>query len=49
MQAQPPRMHNPALLPVANDILLHALEKKPENRFASIAAFAQIFRSYFGQ
>jgi hypothetical protein len=49
MQAQPPRMHNPALLPVANDILLHALEKKPENRFASVAAFAQIFRSYFGQ
>ncbi len=49
MQAQPPRMHNPALLPVVNDILLHALSKKPESRFASVAAFAQVFRSYFGQ
>lgn len=47
MQPQPPTAHNPALAPAANDVLLRALAKKPEERFPSVTAFAQIFRRYF--
>jgi hypothetical protein len=47
MQPQPPGTYNPTLPPWINLILLRALAKRPEERFASVAAFAQIFHRYF--
>jgi hypothetical protein len=47
MQPQPPGMYNPTLPPWINTMLLRALAKKPEERFASVAAFAQILHRYF--
>lgn len=47
MQPQPPGTYNPTLPPWVNLILLRALAKKPQERFASITAFTQIFHRYF--
>jgi CheY-like chemotaxis protein len=47
MQPQPPGMYNPTLPPWINTMLLRALAKKAEERFASVGAFAQILHRYF--
>lgn len=47
MQPQPPGTYNPTLPPWANLILLRALAKNPQERFASVTAFIQIFHRYF--
>jgi hypothetical protein len=47
MQPQPPGTYNPTLPPWVNLILLRALAKKTQERFASVAAFIQIFHRYF--
>jgi serine/threonine protein kinase len=41
MQAQPPSLFNRALSVQASGVILRALAKKPEERFASIGLFAQ--------
>lgn len=41
---QPPSMFNPRLSSDIDRVLLHALAKKPEERFRSIAAFANAFQ-----
>lgn len=41
---EPPSTFNPALPKEIDEVLLHALAKNPEDRFASIAAFANAFR-----
>src|SRR6266704_1041633 len=41
---QPPGTLNPRVPPDVDTVLLHALAKKPEERFASIAAFARAFQ-----
>ena len=41
VQPQPPGAYNPHIPPDVNEVILRALEKKPENRFLSISAFAQ--------
>jgi eukaryotic-like serine/threonine-protein kinase len=43
-QAQPPTALNPQLPPDVDTVLLHALAKQPQARFASITAFANAFR-----
>ncbi|MBE3558064.1 MAG: serine/threonine protein kinase [Ktedonobacteraceae bacterium] len=46
MPPQPPGAFNPALPQTVNHVLLRALAKKPDERFASVAAFAQAFQRY---
>ncbi|HLG65358.1 MAG TPA: serine/threonine-protein kinase [Ktedonosporobacter sp.] len=46
MQPQPPSTFNPALSPAVNNVLLRALAKRPEDRFASIADFANMLQRY---
>lgn len=41
---QPPSKLNPCLPTDVDTVILHALAKKPEERFASIAAFARAFQ-----
>ncbi len=45
MQAQPPGAINAAVSPVLNQVVLCALAKKPEDRFASVSEFASTFQS----
>jgi serine/threonine protein kinase len=40
-QPQPPSMHNPGLPRAVDNVLLRALEKKPENRYPTISEFAR--------
>src|SRR5436305_4033009 len=44
VQPQPPSMFNLALPPTIDDVILHALAKDPQERFPSVAAFAQAFQ-----
>ncbi len=44
-QPQPPSTLNPRISPPVDAVILRALEKKPEDRFPSIAAFAQVFQA----
>jgi hypothetical protein len=46
MQPPPPSNFNRMLAPHANAIILRALAKKPEERFASIGLFAQALQRY---
>src|SRR5947209_4278808 len=43
VQPQPPSAYNPHIPADIDEVILHALAKKPEDRFASITAFAQAF------
>jgi len=43
-QPHPPSSLNPRLTPEVDSILLHALAKKPEDRFASVSAFVRAFQ-----
>jgi len=43
-QPQPPSTLNPRIPPAVDAVILRALEKKPEDRFPSIMAFAQAFQ-----
>lgn len=43
VQPQPPAVYNPHIPPEVNEVVLHALAKKPEDRFRTISAFAQAF------
>jgi serine/threonine protein kinase/regulation of enolase protein 1 (concanavalin A-like superfamily) len=44
VRPQPPSTRNPRLPADLDTVLLHALAKKPEERFASISAFAHAFQ-----
>jgi len=44
---RPPRDFNPLLPPTVDSVLLRALAKKPEERFPSVAAFAQALQTAF--
>ncbi len=44
-QPTPPSTFNPGLPPDVDTVILHALAKKPEERFPSISAFSQSFRT----
>jgi Protein kinase domain len=46
MTPQPTTIFNPAIPPHVNNILLHALAKKPEERFSSIKTFADALRQF---
>lgn len=46
MPPQPPTIFNPSVSPVVNSVLLRALAKRPEERFASIKGFADTLRRY---
>ncbi|HEU5227703.1 MAG TPA: serine/threonine-protein kinase, partial [Ktedonobacteraceae bacterium] len=46
MQPQPPSTFNPALSPAVSNVLLRSLAKRPEDRFASIADFANALQRY---
>jgi serine/threonine protein kinase len=41
---QPPSVYNPAIPPAIDAVVLHALEKNPEHRFARADEFAQSYR-----
>lgn len=41
---QPPSMYNPAIPPAIDAVVLHALEKNPEHRFARADEFAQSYQ-----
>ena len=43
-EPQPPSTHVPSLPADVDTVILHALAKKPEDRFASISAFARAFQ-----
>jgi len=43
-QPLPPSTFNPRLTPQVDSVILYALAKKPEDRFASISAFARAFQ-----
>ena len=43
-EPQPPSTHMPSLPADVDTVILHALAKKPEDRFASISAFARAFQ-----
>jgi eukaryotic-like serine/threonine-protein kinase len=44
VQPQPPSAYNSHIPTDINEVILHALTKKPENRFKSISAFANAFQ-----
>ncbi len=46
MTPQPTTIFNPSIPPHVNNILLHALAKKPEERFSSIKTFADALRQF---
>ena len=46
MPPQPPSSYNSALSTSVNMVLLKALAKRPEERFASVLHFAEAFRNY---
>lgn len=46
MQPQPPRSLNPKLSPGMNDVLLRALAKRQDDRFASVSEFARAMQRY---
>lgn len=46
MQAQPPSVHNTAIPHSLDSVLLKALSKRPEDRFASVTVFAKTFQKY---
>lgn len=46
---QPPSTYNPGIPPDLDTIILQALEKEPEKRFLSIAAFARAFQQAIQQ
>lgn len=46
MPPQPPSSYNAALSTSVNMVLLKALAKRPEERFASVLHFAEAFRNY---
>jgi eukaryotic-like serine/threonine-protein kinase len=45
---EPPSTHMPSLPTELDSVILHALAKKPEDRFASITAFARAFQEATG-
>ncbi|HLH61525.1 MAG TPA: serine/threonine-protein kinase [Ktedonobacteraceae bacterium] len=46
MQTQPPSTLNPEISPMLNKVMLRALAKRPEERYASVVEFAQAFQRY---
>ncbi|HLZ58530.1 MAG TPA: protein kinase [Ktedonosporobacter sp.] len=46
LQPQPPNAFNPAVSSALNNVVLRALAKRPEERFASVAVFVQTFQRY---
>ncbi|HJT56768.1 MAG TPA: serine/threonine-protein kinase [Ktedonobacteraceae bacterium] len=46
MRTQPPSLINPAVSPDLSKVMLRALAKRPDDRFASVAEFAQAFQRY---
>jgi eukaryotic-like serine/threonine-protein kinase len=44
VQPQPPGVYNPHIPADVNEVVLHALAKKPESRFRTISAFANAFQ-----
>jgi serine/threonine protein kinase len=44
VQPQPPGVYNPHIPADVNEVVLHALAKKPESRFRNISAFANAFQ-----
>ncbi len=46
IQPQPLSMFNPQVSPALSNVVLRALAKRPEDRFESIALFAQAFQQY---
>ncbi len=47
-EPEPPSTHMPSLPTEIDSVILHALAKKPEDRFASITAFARAFQEATG-
>lgn len=48
MQPQPPSSYNRTIPTAIDSVILRALAKRPEERFASAALFAQTFQKYCG-
>lgn len=46
MRTQPPSLVNPAVTPDLSKVMLRALAKRPDDRFASVAEFARAFQRY---
>ena len=44
----PPSTHNPAISPAIDAVVLHALEKNPQQRFGSASEFAQAYQQALG-
>ena len=47
-QPEPPSLHNPAIAPAVERVILHAIEKKPQQRFQSVSEFAQAYLCAIG-